>query len=307
MTLDYSALTQPVTKNDIATFKATATEQQNKIADSKELVIVKYIGLAFTVIVVVCAFLFGPQSLIALIIPIPAAIVYRFRTIAARRKQTERRARLYKFATANSIRFLYDATDPHYSGSIFDEGDGHHINDALIFNDGIEIGNYEYSTWSGKNRLTHTWGYVRVRLTRRLPNMILDARSNNIFANLTNLPDSFARGQSLSLEGDFDKHFTLYAPKQYERDALYVFTPDVMAALIDNGHAYDMEVIDDSLILYSTDPFTLESETQLKTLLSIVEKVGSEIRDQSHYYSDDRTANRVANIVTEPARRLNIK
>ena len=45
------------------------------------------------------------------------------------------------------------------------------------------------------------------------------------------------RTQVLSLEGDFDRYFTLYCPKEYERDALYVFTPDLMALLDRRGGA----------------------------------------------------------------------
>ncbi|MEO7546479.1 MAG: hypothetical protein ABIT21_09370 [Terrimesophilobacter sp.] len=76
-----------------------------------------------------------------------------------------------------------------------------------------------------------------------VPNMILDAKSNNFL--WTNLPQNFSRNQVLSLEGDFDKHFTLYCPKEYEHDALYVFTPDLMTRLIDHAAGYDVELVDD--------------------------------------------------------------
>lgn len=42
----------------------------------------------------------------------------------------------------------------------------------------------------------------------------------------------------LSLEGDFDRYFTLYCPGDYERDALYVFTPDLLALLIDESRHF---------------------------------------------------------------------
>jgi hypothetical protein len=132
--------------------------------------------------------------------------------------------------------------------------------------------------------------------------MVLDSRKNNFLGS--NLPDTFSRGQTLSLEGDFNNYFTLYAPKEYERDALYVFTPDVMAAVVDAGQAYDMEVVDDNLMLYMPGLVALNSEIKLKMLLGIVEKIGSELRDQSHYYADERVGDRAMNIVAEPGRRL---
>ncbi len=68
---------------------------------------------------------------------------------------------------------------------------------------------------------------------------------------MSNLPTTFSRDQRLSLEGDFDQHFALYCPTGYERDALYLFTPDVMARFIDNAAALDVEIVDDRLFLYA--------------------------------------------------------
>src|SRR5690606_7535742 len=106
------------------------------------------------------------------------------------------------------------------------------------------FGNLRYVTGSGKSRSVHQWGFLAVGLDRRLPHMVLDSRANNRMLGLSNLPAGFRRDQILSLEGDFDRYFTLYCPKEYERDALYVFTPDLMALLIDEAAPYDVEVVD---------------------------------------------------------------
>ena len=46
-----------------------------------------------------------------------------------------------------------------------------------------------------------------------------------------------------TLEGDFDRHFTLYAPDGYGRDALYLLTPDLMSRLIDSARAFDVSLL----------------------------------------------------------------
>ena len=102
---------------------------------------------------------------------------------------------------------------------------------------------------SGKNSTTYRWGYVAVKLDVPLPNIVLDAKGNNGFGS--NLPASFDRAQRLSLEGDFDEYFTLYCPEGYERDALYLFTPDIMARFIDNAAELDVEIVDDWMFLYT--------------------------------------------------------
>ena len=112
----------------------------------------------------------------------------------------------------------------------------------------VEFANYQYTTGSGKNRTTHRWGYVAVKLDVPLPNIVLDALGNNALGS--NLPASFARDQRLSLEGDFDRHFTLYCPEGYEADALYLFTPDIMARFIDHAAQLDVEIVDDWMFLY---------------------------------------------------------
>ncbi len=52
-------------------------------------------------------------------------------------------------------------------------------------------------------------------------------------------------GPELELEGDFGKHFELHVPAGYERDALYVLTPDVMQVLIDEAADRRVEIVDD--------------------------------------------------------------
>lgn len=220
------------------------------------------------------------------------------------RLREEKLVKLHRFATAHGMTHVHDRNDPGYNGMVFDEGHSRVLNNALIMADGTEIGNYTYVTGGGKNRSTHTFAFVRIPLERALPHMVLDAKGNNFFGLMSNLPDTFGKDQTLSLEGDFDTHFTLYAPKQYERDALYVFTPDVMAALIDNGSGYDMEAIDRDLYIYRNNHFDLLNGEQLSSLFKIIDTIASELRAQTKRYADERVGDRSANIIAPQGARL---
>lgn len=222
----------------------------------------------------------------------------------AQRLREEKLVKLHRFATAHGMTHVHDRNDPGYNGMVFDEGHSRVLNDALVMADGTEIGNYTYVTGSGKNRSTHTYAFIRIPLVRALPHMVLDAKKNNFFGLMSNLPDTFGKDQTLSLEGDFDTHFTLYAPKQYERDALYVFTPDVMAALIDNGSGYDMEAIDRDLYIYRNNHFDLLNGEQLSSLFKIVNTIANELRSQTKRYADERVGDRSANIIAPQGARL---
>jgi hypothetical protein len=172
--------------------------------------------------------------------------------------------RLDRFARANGMSFTPAVPAPPLPGMIFQRGSSRQASDLVRGAQPrfVEFGNYRFTTGSGKNRTTHKWGYVAVKLDVPLPHIVLDAVGNNGLFGVSNLPAAFDRDQRLSLEGDFDKYFSLYCPADYERDALYLFTPDIMARFIDNAAALDVEIVDDWLFLYAKrDLSTLDPAT----------------------------------------------
>ncbi len=212
-----------------------------------------------------------------------------------------------RFARANGFQFSPSSANPSYPGAIFQLGDSRKAVEHFRTVDGrfLDFGNYQYTTGSGKNRSTRTWGFLAVKLDRRLPHMVLDSKANNGLFGGSNLPATFAKDQVLSLEGDFDRYFTLYCPKEYERDALYVFTPDLMALLIDEAAPFDVEIVDDWMFVYSARAFPSAQPAVYQRLLRIVETVGAKTLTQTDRYQDDRTAAPfAANIVAPQGTRL---
>lgn len=132
-------------------------------------------------------------------------------------------------------------------------------------------------------------GYLAITLPRRVPNMVLDARSNDRgpFSSLLRRP---AANQHLSLEGDFDTRFRLYVPTGYERDALYVFTPDLMALLIDETGDLDVELRDDRLIVYKPGGFDLSDPAVWQRFERIRATVGAKTWNRTDLYADERAA-----------------
>lgn len=59
----------------------------------------------------------------------------------------------------------------------------------------------------------------------------------------------------VSLPIEFEKKFELYAPAQYEIEALEIFTPDTLAYLLDHDWRYDLEMVDNKLIIFGTKNF----------------------------------------------------
>jgi riboflavin transporter FmnP len=214
--------------------------------------------------------------------------------------------RLTQFAADNGLRFRTRDPNPSYSGMIFHIGDSRASFDHLNSTTGryFDFGGFIYGTGSGKSRETHRWGYIALQLDRQLPNMVLDSKENNGIFGISNLPITFNKDQILSLEGDFNEHFTLYCPQEYETDALYVFTPDLMALLIDDANSFDVEIVDDWMFVYSKTPFDLLNATVVARLFTIIATVGAKTVTQTENYHDDRVGSLSSNIVAPQGQRL---
>lgn len=193
------------------------------------------------------------------VVVIVAGIMHRPTTA----KRRERQYRLHQFAVANNMSYEGSIANPRHFGMIFDRGHSRVASDIVrgVYPRFVEFGNYQYKTGKGRNEHTFRWGYVAVKLDVPLPHIVLDAVGNNsVFGS--NLPTRFDRNQRLSLEGDFDRYFELYCPEGYEVDALYLFTPDIMARFIDSAAELDVEIVDDWMFLYTTrDASTLDAAT----------------------------------------------
>lgn len=200
-------------------------------------------------------------------------------------------AKLDEFARGIGFRFSRRSDARSYPGMYFGGMIRGYVTESLTYSDHthrtVDIGTVTVQSLNSEISDV-VRGYVAVQLDRKLPNMVLDATSNNGLFGLSNLPMTIARGQKLSLEGDFDKHFTLYCPKTFEADALYIFTPDLMASLIDQGAAYDVEIVDDWLFFYNQRPHDFSDSVEMRNIFTLVDIVGGKTRGRTARYRDDR-------------------
>lgn len=246
-----------------------------------------------------CGALFSLPGMIPFVIAAIAIPLF----VISRRRTRESTYRIARFAQANGMTFRPFVSDPPLPGMIFHLGNSRMASQLVRGQEPrfVEFGNYRYTTGSGKNKTTHSWGYVAVKLDVPLPNIVLDALGNNGLGS--NLPSTFSKDQRLSLEGDFDRHFTLYCPSGYEADALYLFTPDIMARFIDHAAQLDVEIVDDWLFLYMRRP---ASTTDVSTWAWLFGTVGALLGkfDQWARWRDDRLRSAQHVAAPHPATRL---
>ena len=318
-TLDYSALTEPVARADLAAWRAQARASGQPWANNT-LALGSAIGIGLFVAIFV--FVFGGvlASLftegiqtgdpIGVLFPSIFVVVIAAVTISAVRSRLtngsrwEQWYRLDRFARANGMRFQPRDVERSYPGEIFHIGRDQKVLEHLTTGGRfLDIGNFSYITGSGKSQTTHHWGFLALYLDRAMPNIVLDAKSNNSLFS-SNLPVVLDKKQVLHLEGDFDQHFTLYCPGEYEQDALYIFTPDLMSLLIDEAAPFDVELIDQWMFVYSSRMFQLTDPAVLQRLFTIADTVGAKALDQTARYADDRIGDPSVNIVAPQGARL---
>lgn len=213
--------------------------------------------------------------------------------------------RLWRFALANGMQFLPGSLPTSGLGPIAERG-RLVVSDAMQTTAGhpVLFGNFHVTAQDTGRRLSAYGGLAASRAGTRLPHLRLESRrSRRILAQTAT-----RRDQRLSLEGDFDTHFDLYCPVGYERDALYLLTPDVMALLMDHAADYDVELVDDWVYLTTPrDVVTLDADrwTSVTAAMgAVLAKIG-----QWERWRDDRVPeNRLADpgSVADGGRRLRV-
>ena len=140
---------------------------------------------------------------------------------------------------------------------------------------GLEFANYELVRSTMDNTSPAFGGYCAMRLPVALPNILL--RSEDGPKRPLHTSSVVRDSQVLSLEGDFDRYFRLYCPAGYERDALYLFTPDVMARLVDHLRGLDVEIVDDWMYLVSARDLVTDRAERWQALAAAVDALDDRV------------------------------
>lgn len=204
-------------------------------------------------------------------------------------------SQLPAFAATNGLAFTASGGGLKYPGSVFRMGGARPVN-RITARSGrfFEIGDVQLgssNTVAPEGSGSHAnlmWGYIAIDLGRNLPHIVLEPRldTDEYTPLAPMLPD---HDQALSLEGDFDKYFTLYCPQGYERDALYIFAPDLMGLFVDWTGGLSAEILDQWLFIYAFRPFSASSPADFERAFRVVELIGNKAERQTRQYVDERS------------------
>jgi hypothetical protein len=213
--------------------------------------------------------------------------------------------RLTRFALDNGLSYRPTSPRPSYPGLLFGHGLIAEVYNHLTSVEGryFDLGNYSVALGRQDGLTTQAGhGFIAINLDRRLPNIVLKTTKRN--GVISHLPVSVVDANTVQLEGNFNDAFTLHCPVGYERDALYVLTPDLMTLLIDETASFDVELVDDWMFVYSSEEFDLTDPELVSRLFRILDTVGDKAVTQTRGYRDERIGSYSANIVAPPGRRV---
>lgn len=159
---------------------------------------------------------------------------------------------------------------------------------------GVEFGNL-----LDRSKRSGDWHYLTVRLPSPLPHLVLDATTNDTVRS--DLPPGLDRGRRISLEGDFDRWFRVYAPSGYGVDARYVLTPDVMSSLVSTAAYYNVEIIDDRIVFFSAPVADFGVAAPWLAVDAILDDLVPRIVAKAVRYRDERVEGQDAASILEDA------
>jgi len=316
--LDLSAFDEPVSRAEAEAVASTVRGRPGFLRWSRFSWISTMVGQWFLVLVwlAVAAFLslpwwartvrddwtIGLILVFVVAISIPAGggialVVWIVRTIR-RGDPAPGLVRVTRFARRNGLRFDLEADDPSYPGLGFSLKRVT-LEDRFTPVDG---GFPDYGTAArheGKNGRWR-WTYLVLKLERSVPNMVLRAKRG---PRITEQGAGIDAEQRFALEGDFNETFTLYCPAEYERDALYIFTPDLMALLMDEAAPFDVELVDGWMIFHCRH-LDLRDPDVHERMARIAALVGEKAIDQTERYADFRVEDRTLDRIHPKGRRL---
>ena len=100
---------------------------------------------------------------------------------------------------------------------------------------------YTFTVGRGRNSKIHNYTVISVVFDRSVPHMYLNYRGDGYDVSV---------GKTIPLPQEFQKDFTISIPEGYHIEALEIFTPEILATILDLGFTVDIELIDNQIYFF---------------------------------------------------------
>lgn len=101
---------------------------------------------------------------------------------------------------------------------------------------------------------------IEVSIPKKFPHIYIDGHGSDTV--MSGPRYVFNKSSRLSLEGDFDTHFQVYAAEEYKSLALSILQPDIMQTLVDHFGTFDIEIYHDKIRIITKQKVFGDDERQ---------------------------------------------
>lgn len=198
-----------------------------------------------------------------------------------------RRARLAMFAWTNGWAYADLLTGTRRPGSAFarmrrsiEHGVVASDDERIPFELGVarSVGSRDQSA-----TVQRPFAFIELPLPAKVPHMVLRNRRRSI------VPTLGLGGARMDLEGHFASTFQLLVPDGYQRDALYIFTPDLMARILDLGSGAELELVEDRAYLYLPGSTRFDRPDVMQRAVQLAEELHRRFAVRTGAYRDEST------------------
>ncbi|OGF61503.1 hypothetical protein A2662_01890 [Candidatus Giovannonibacteria bacterium RIFCSPHIGHO2_01_FULL_45_33] len=184
-----------------------------------------------------------------------------------------------QFAKANGLNYVGGGNQENLKGNLFKKGNSNSRKTTHLVEGekgGYKLGFffYSYDVGSGDSKRTYEYSVCEIFFKGHAPDIVIESRSDWDFISY-----AADHQKEMPVEGFFKEHFGVYVPEDFEIETLEIFTPDVMAYLIDHAKKYNFEFIEDRLYIFKQGFISKRAELQefFTTANYLVEKLAPRI------------------------------
>jgi len=173
---------------------------------------------------------------------------------------TDTLSRFWKEFAAKKAWSYVEAGDPKKEEALmFEHGQENTISNIVsgsIDNRPLRIFSYSFRIRRSRGAdSAYKYTVFGIKFSGHFPHLYLNYHHDNFNQTI---------GERISLPLEFEKRFSLFAPKEYEMEAHQIFSPSLLSYLLDNNLQYDLELVNGELLIFvnrfMNNPKELEEE-----------------------------------------------
>lgn len=125
---------------------------------------------------------------------------------------------------------------------------------------------------------SHTfYMYLHIALSDSYPHTVIDGKDSILQHHI---PIKIGSVERIKPEGVLDEHFSIYARKDNGAEALYTLMPDILESIMEFGTAYSIEIIGNSLYIFSL-PNQIEDSGSFANIFNLAHSLTEEFSQRA--------------------------